>query len=51
MEKEFEVQKLTNGKGNKHLVVITEPAIIANVGHMLPLAIKTNRFINLLKTL
>jgi hypothetical protein len=27
MEKEFEVQKLTNGRGNEHLVVITEPAI------------------------
>jgi len=27
MEKEFGVQKLTNGRGNKHLVVITEPAI------------------------
>lgn len=28
MEKEFEVQKLTNGRGNKHLVVITKPAIV-----------------------
>jgi hypothetical protein len=27
MEKEFEVQKLTNGRGNKHLVAIIEPAI------------------------
>ena len=27
MEKEFEVKKLTNGRGNKHLVVITKPAI------------------------
>jgi len=27
MEKEFEVQKFTNGRGHKHLVVITEPAV------------------------
>jgi len=27
MEKEFEVQKFTNGRGDSHLVVITEPAI------------------------
>lgn len=27
LEKEFEVQKLTNGRGHKHLVVITESAI------------------------
>ena len=27
MEKEFEVTRLTNGRGNSHLVVITEPAI------------------------
>lgn len=27
MEKEFEVQKFTNGRGDKHLVVITKPAI------------------------
>jgi len=25
--KEFEVKRLTNGRGNSHLVVITEPAI------------------------
>jgi hypothetical protein len=25
--KEFEVQRLTNGRGESHLVVITEPAI------------------------
>ena len=25
--KEFKVQRLTNGRGNSHLVVITEPAI------------------------
>ncbi len=27
MEKEFEVRRLTNGRGNSHLVVITENAI------------------------
>ncbi len=27
MEKEFEVKKMTNYAGNKHFVVITEPAI------------------------
>lgn len=27
MEKEFEVKKLTNGHGHKHLVVITEEAV------------------------
>lgn len=27
MEKEFEVKRLKNGRGNSHLVVITEPAI------------------------
>jgi hypothetical protein len=27
MEKEFEVLKLTNGRGHKHLCVIIEPAI------------------------
>lgn len=27
MEIEFKVQRLTNGKGHSHLVVITEPAI------------------------
>lgn len=27
MEKEFEVKRLTNGRGHSHLVVITEPAI------------------------
>ncbi len=27
MEKEFKVERLTNGRGNSHLVVITDPAI------------------------
>ncbi len=27
MEKEFEVKRLTNGRGHSHLVVITKPAI------------------------
>lgn len=27
MEKEFEVTRCTNGRGNSHLLVITEPAI------------------------
>lgn len=27
MEKEFEVERLQNGKGDSHLIVITEPAI------------------------